>query len=209
MEIVAALILEARSCRTSPPAGIPPTPRDRQDHHPSALADRAADPYARNPRKNDQALDHMSASILEFGFKIPVPARSDGEVVDGHLRLKAAHRLGLPEIPVIQAGPGRPHVSLSLWVCRNGGCSRSNFPGTSRRTRRKVQVLHKGFRYDGRQYSSLSAVAAAVTGTRWNGLAFFGIMPTRMTSCSMKKLVMIFRSGLPRFTVVKLIFRAS
>jgi ParB-like chromosome segregation protein Spo0J len=43
----------------------------------------------------------MCASIREFGFKIPVLARSDGEVVDGHLRLKAARKLGIEEIPVI------------------------------------------------------------------------------------------------------------
>jgi len=57
-------------------------------------------PYARNPR-NDAAVDRMCASIREFGFKIPVLARSDGEVVDGHLRLKAARKLGINEIPVI------------------------------------------------------------------------------------------------------------
>jgi hypothetical protein len=38
-----------------------------------------------------------------------------------------------------------------------------------------VEVLPKGFRYEHRQYSSLSAIAVAVTGTRWNGLAFFGL----------------------------------
>jgi DNA modification methylase len=43
----------------------------------------------------------MAASIREFGFKIPVLARSDGEVVDGHLRLKAAKKLGLTQVPVI------------------------------------------------------------------------------------------------------------
>jgi ParB-like chromosome segregation protein Spo0J len=58
-------------------------------------------PYARNPRKNDAAVDRMAASIQEFGFKIPVLARSSGEVVDGHLRLKAARKLGIVEIPVI------------------------------------------------------------------------------------------------------------
>jgi ParB-like chromosome segregation protein Spo0J len=58
-------------------------------------------PYARNPRRNDAAVDRMAASIQEFGFKIPVLARSTGEVVDGHLRLKAARKLGLTEIPVI------------------------------------------------------------------------------------------------------------
>ena len=58
-------------------------------------------PYARNPRKNDAAVDRMAASIREFGFKIPVLVRSDGEVVDGHLRLKAAKKLGLKQVPVI------------------------------------------------------------------------------------------------------------
>jgi ParB-like chromosome segregation protein Spo0J len=58
-------------------------------------------PYARNPRKNDAAVDRMCSSIREFGFKIPVLARSNGEVVDGHLRLKAACKLSIAEIPVI------------------------------------------------------------------------------------------------------------
>ena len=57
--------------------------------------------YARNPRKNDDAVDRMCSSIREFGFKIPCLVRSDGEVVDGHLRLKAARQLGIAEIPVI------------------------------------------------------------------------------------------------------------
>jgi len=58
-------------------------------------------PYARNPRKNDQAVERMCASIREFGFKIPSLVRGDGEVVDGHLRLKAARQLGITELPVI------------------------------------------------------------------------------------------------------------
>jgi DNA modification methylase len=57
--------------------------------------------YARNPRKNDAAVDRMCSSIREFGFKIPCLVRSDGEVIDGHLRLKAARKLGIKEIPVI------------------------------------------------------------------------------------------------------------
>src|SRR6058998_4333673 len=57
--------------------------------------------YARNPRKNDSAVDRMCGSIREFGFKIPCLVRSDGEVIDGHLRLKAARKLGIADIPVI------------------------------------------------------------------------------------------------------------
>ena len=57
--------------------------------------------YAKNPRKNDAVVDRMVASIREFGFKIPVLARSTGEVVDGHLRLKAARKICLATVPVI------------------------------------------------------------------------------------------------------------
>ena len=39
--------------------------------------------------------------MREFGFKIPCLVRGDGEIVDGHLRLKAARKLGITEIPVI------------------------------------------------------------------------------------------------------------
>jgi ParB-like chromosome segregation protein Spo0J len=57
--------------------------------------------YVRNPRKNDHAVDRMAASISEFGFKVPVLAKSSGDVIDGHLRLKAAQKLAMSEIPVI------------------------------------------------------------------------------------------------------------
>lgn len=38
-----------------------------------------------------------------------------------------------------------------------------------------VEVLSDGFRFENRRFASLSAIAVAVTGTRWNGLAFFGL----------------------------------
>ena len=59
--------------------------------------------YARNPRKNDHAVDKIAGAIKEFGFRVPVVAKSNGLVVDGHLRLKAAKKLGLKDIPVILA----------------------------------------------------------------------------------------------------------
>lgn len=60
-------------------------------------------PYARNPRKNDEAVPKMAGLIREFGFKVPVIVRSSGEVIDGHLRLKAAWSLGMTQIPVVIA----------------------------------------------------------------------------------------------------------
>lgn len=38
-----------------------------------------------------------------------------------------------------------------------------------------VTVLRDGFEWQGRKYRSLSAIARAITGTRWNGWRFFGI----------------------------------
>ncbi len=59
--------------------------------------------YARNPRKNDAVVDKMVSCIKEFGFRIPIVAKSDGTIVDGHLRLKAARKMGLKEVPVVNA----------------------------------------------------------------------------------------------------------
>lgn len=38
-----------------------------------------------------------------------------------------------------------------------------------------VKVLDNGFEYDGRRFTSLSAVAHNITGTKWNGYRFFGL----------------------------------
>jgi hypothetical protein len=42
-----------------------------------------------------------------------------------------------------------------------------------------VTVLRDGFEWDGRKYKSLSAIARAITGTRWNGWRFFGMPGAR------------------------------
>src|SRR5216684_680800 len=42
-----------------------------------------------------------------------------------------------------------------------------------------VKVLPNGFEFGSRQYGSLSAIATEITGTRWNGLAFFGLTSRR------------------------------
>jgi hypothetical protein len=39
-----------------------------------------------------------------------------------------------------------------------------------------VTVMTDGFDYGGRPYRSLSAIARAITGTRWNGWTFFGLI---------------------------------
>jgi hypothetical protein len=42
-----------------------------------------------------------------------------------------------------------------------------------------VTIRDEDFEYQGRPYKSLSAIARAITGTRWNGLIFFGLKNQR------------------------------
>ena len=42
-----------------------------------------------------------------------------------------------------------------------------------------VTVLQDGYEWQGRPYQSLSSVARAITGTRWNGWVFFGLKNQR------------------------------
>jgi len=48
----------------------------------------------------------------------------------------------------------------------------------------EVLVLDKGFAWRGETYASLTAVARAITGTNWNGWAFFGLKHRTKTASS-------------------------
>ena len=57
-------------------------------------------PYDRNPRVNDNAVEAVAASLKEFGFKQPIVIDTDGVIIVGHTRWKAAKSLGLAKVPV-------------------------------------------------------------------------------------------------------------
>jgi hypothetical protein len=63
---------------------------------------------------------------------------------------------------------------------RSGHDSRVPVPGSLlvkeiRGETQVVTVLRDGFEYGGRKFTSLSAIAQQITGTKWNGLRFFGL----------------------------------
>lgn len=58
-------------------------------------------PYANSLRSNDDNVERMAVAIRAYGFRAPILARRDGEIVDGELRWKAARHLGLSEVPVV------------------------------------------------------------------------------------------------------------
>lgn len=60
-------------------------------------------PYVNNARKNDHAVDAVASSIKNYGFKQPIVIDSQGEVVAGHTRLKAAKKLDMEQVPCIIA----------------------------------------------------------------------------------------------------------
>jgi DNA modification methylase len=62
--------------------------------------------YPHNPRRNDHAVAAVAASIREFGFRQPIVLDTDGVIVVGSTRLKAAIQLGMKQVPV--------HVAVDL-----------------------------------------------------------------------------------------------
>jgi len=50
------------------------------------------------------------------------------------------------------------------------------------RLHQRAKVLPDGYEYQGRPYQSLSSIARAITGTRWNGWLFFGLKNRRGTA---------------------------
>lgn len=76
-------------------------------------------PYANNPRLNDGAVDAVAASIKEFGFKVPIVVDSDGVIVAGHTRLKAAKKLGIDTVPVIVADDLTPEQVKAFRLADN------------------------------------------------------------------------------------------
>lgn len=59
-------------------------------------------PWEGNPRLNDRAVDAVARSIQSFGFNVPILCDQHMVIVAGHVRWKAAKKLGLPSVPVIQ-----------------------------------------------------------------------------------------------------------
>lgn len=60
-------------------------------------------PYENNLRNNEASVKAVAASIREFGFKVPIVIDSNGVIIAGHTRHKAALQLGLETVPAIRA----------------------------------------------------------------------------------------------------------
>lgn len=58
-------------------------------------------PYWRNPRKNDKTVEALKNIIPQVGFNVPIYIDSEGIIIKGHARYRAAQQLGMKFIPCI------------------------------------------------------------------------------------------------------------
>jgi len=79
--------------------------------------------------------------------------------------------------------PARTRRALRAAAKADGRSSLSNLPSRGTRlvrewhgTRHEVEVLEDGYLWRGTRHRSLSAIAGTITGTKWSGPRFFGLV---------------------------------
>lgn len=137
---------------------------------------------------NNQDINHLPLSELRqkwaIAWGVPPHAKIGRAMLTKSLEYKIREQ---------ETGGQKPqrHERLKKFIStykRNPRCFDDNVqrlkPGTRlvkiwKEKRHSVLVLANGFEYDGRAYSSLSEIAATITGSRWNGWVFFNIKKHR------------------------------
>ena len=77
-------------------------------------------PYERNPRTHsDDQVAKLAASLVEFGWTMPVLVNDELEVIAGHGRILAARRLGLDAVPVIRLAHLSPEQVRAYRIADN------------------------------------------------------------------------------------------
>src|SRR5262245_49546850 len=76
-------------------------------------------PYESNPRRNEDGVEALAASIREFGFRQPIVVDEADTIIVGHTRWKAAKSLGLETVPVHVAAGLTPEQIRAYRVADN------------------------------------------------------------------------------------------
>jgi hypothetical protein len=108
---------------------------------------------------------HLSRHLLFRSLAYRLQTDRWGDLDSESRRL--LDRSGSPE----QAGKRAIELSRHTAAIRPGTLLSREWNGRMQR----VAVLADGFAWNGKTYQSLSQVAFAITGTRWNGPRFFGL----------------------------------
>lgn len=129
------------------------------------LQDRWLALYGRDPPPK------FRANLLRLGIAYRLQERTFGGLQPRTVRLlgKLAadlrdERVSRSDASRTRPGPSRPTLSVGSQLLREWNGSTEI-----------VDVTSDGFRWKGREYRTLSAVAVAITGTKWSGPKFFGL----------------------------------
>lgn len=145
----------------------------------SGLASRKKELEAEIRRLPDLSLDDLRARWKAlFGHTAPKSLRRRflARAVAYQMQVEAYGGLSASTRKRLQAiAAGVRQGSLDV-----AGIAKTMRPGTQMLRQWKdhthtVTALSDGFEWNGRTYKSLSAIAKEITGTSWNGYAFFGI----------------------------------
>lgn len=110
--------------------------------------------YREQERKNGGLSDKAKARVVELAKDAPIRRR----LPVGAVPIEAA-----PAAPATPRDPRLPAPGTELRRTHNG-------------IEHVVTVLDDGFLYKGTRHRSLSVIAREITGTRWNGYGFFGLL---------------------------------
>jgi Protein of unknown function (DUF2924) len=103
----------------------------------------------------------------KFGGLKPTARRKLRAIASSHKRKRRSSSLPPPPAANLRAGT----VIIKQW----------------RGTQHVVMVLADGFQHQGKVYASLSRLAREITGTRWNGPAFFGLRKAYRRAAEVRK----------------------
>lgn len=112
---------------------------------------------------------HLPKNLLFRSLAYRMQADVHGDLDAGTIRFLER----IVSDPRLQAGSTLPQPDADL--VRPGSLLVREWEGVSHR----VMALAEGFAWNGATYRSLSHVARAITGTRWNGPRFFGLRDQR------------------------------
>jgi hypothetical protein len=137
-----------------------------------ALRQRYREVFGEEPRTTQR-----QQLIRRISWKLQ--ALSQGDISD------AARRRALQIAQDREQGIHLPSAIVPVAAAKRASAdARLPVPGTELRRQYRdrvvvAKVLTDGFEYESRHYTSLSAVARAATGTRWNGWLFFRLAGDR------------------------------
>lgn len=147
-------------------------------------------------RSEVAALDRLDVDLLRKRWRSVMGRPAPSRVSRGLLFRVLAHRLQTDALGMFDAATN--NVSTARGRDGASGKSRSASSGSPKTpgvlvkpgtllirehggVTHRVMAIEDGYNWNGKTFRSLSEVAQAITGTKWNGPRFFGLRPLKTT----------------------------